>query len=81
MFLIVESLLFGFFVFAIICDQITSIYNNEKSRQISFYFAFKLVFQTSNPILWFLPCEFTLLNRNKNDKNNQQVQQHVHFTV
>ena len=80
-FLIVESLIFGLFVFAIICEQVTSIYNNEKSRQLSFYYSFKLVFKANNPILWFLPCEFSILNRNQSQNHHHHQLIENHYTV
>lgn len=86
-FLVVESLIFGLFVTAILCEQITSIVNIDKTRQSSLYYSLKMIFQTSNPLLWFLPCDLNLLNKKQfNDladttRNHHQTQQHNHYTV
>ena len=75
-FLIVESIVFGLFVFAIMCEQVTSI-NDQKVHQKSFYYSFIQVFRSNNPILWFLPCEFDnftgLRQRDQSDKSKLET--------
>ncbi|RNA45100.1 Palmitoyltransferase ZDHHC3 [Brachionus plicatilis] len=72
-FVIVECLVFGLFVFAIMCEQLTSILSSKntstydsqknlieifKSNVMYKYSQLCKVFGRNNPLLWFLPFEF-----------------------
>lgn len=72
-FVIVECLFFGIFVFAVICEQIRSVFSSKKplnyESQKNFYEKLKSnafykysqlckVFGRKNPIFWLLPFEF-----------------------
>lgn len=80
-FVIVECLVFGLFVLAVICEQITSVfsskiplnyenqrnlYENLKSNAFYKYSHLCKVFGKKNPILWLLPFEFDLSTKQTN---------------
>lgn len=79
-FVIVECLIFGLFVFAIIREQLSSIFSsknssNENHKNLFVMYRSNLMFKYTqlckvfgqkNPFLWFLPFEFKLTsNYNK----------------